>query len=678
MLSLKQALASRNYCDLTVLAHLHGLRISRSRPKVESVKRLHAHISKSKTLKQVYERLDGRSKEALAVLKACGSRLPIAIFTRTYGDIRPYRPWRGDESPNWYGFSSITDQLWRLGMITIEKGTPTQVILLNEVRALLPSVSLPTPSALLTPSDTPNGRVVLLHDLTEWIAVASAHPTPLKKGRWLPISALRRIQAGCMVTEDIAHIRGELQTGWLRWLHYLAEITGIITQTPMGISVTVAGWEWLNAPDNRRWDALLNAIWDDWRSESPVWHRYRLPDVDFSAWEMLYRHVVACDVGVYHRDDVTSALHPYLAIHPAFYSDDDMPVFAISPAYWDIMAWLGMIKMSDTHIHILPHVAQSPSPALFRMTDNALLLTRPAHPSPSAWVQLNAYAPCVDDVVRVDADAIRCAISRGETVPQIARTLTTLIGKKLPIGAYEQLEKWEKLAYQRTLQTVHLLTMTDGESLIALRGNWCMSKMVMSIISPHHAVIKPAERDRFIKRMRKIGQPVMVMDNHPPAPSSWRDAEYAWFAIRAYQSMSRLVTPTVRIPNSVRHALAEHIPAHRLVILEQLARDEVDRHAQTIQGYASASSVEPEMDSEAIRAVVHEQWHKRGAVMVVYFSPARGERTTRTIEPTLIYERNGAEYVEAWCRMDEGIRTFRMDRILWVGGIEDKRTGHPF
>lgn len=100
MLSLKKTLAYRNHRDLEVLAHLHGLPFTRRIPKADSVKRLHAHITHAKTLKRVYERLDKRSKEALAVLKACGSSLPFTIFTCTYGDIRPYRPWCGDEPPH--------------------------------------------------------------------------------------------------------------------------------------------------------------------------------------------------------------------------------------------------------------------------------------------------------------------------------------------------------------------------------------------------------------------------------------------------------------------------------------------------------------------------------------------------------------------------------------------------
>lgn len=59
-------------------------------------------------------------------------------------------------------------------------------------------------------------------------------------------------------------------------------------------------------------------------------------------------------------------------------------------------------------------------------------------------------------------------------------------------------------------------------------------------------------------------------------------------------------------------------------------------------------------------------YDRRVALTVEYFSPARGERVVRTIEPVMLFERNGATYVEAWCHLDDDIRTFRLDRILRV------------
>lgn len=702
MLSLKQALAQRTHRDLEVLAHLHGLPFTRRIPKAQSLKRLHAQMQHTKTVHHVYQRLPKRAKEALHVLKANGNHVPWHIFTRTYGDIRPYRPWQGDEAPEWHNFVSITEALWRLGMIEIQAGACRQVVLLNEVRQLLHATPLPTPSATYQPSDMGDGRTALLRDLTEWLAVASSRPIRLKKGRWLPVDVLRRINAGCMMRDDMTDIRGETRTIRLRWLHYLADVAGLICHTPIGIQLTVRGWEWLNLTDTLRWEQLLHGMWDDWRCDAPLWHRYHLPNIHFGAWEALYRHVVACDAGMYGRDEMVAAFRPYLALYPAFMPMDeaDNPIFTIADAYWDVLAWLGIIENQSPHpltpspkieegeqnpftplhdnaIYITPILTQAITPAPLRYADDALFITRPTYPHPSAWVQLCAYAiPHDETTLRADADAIRRAIGIGETIPQIAHTIRLLIGTKLPLRAYEQLEKWGQQAHQQTLQTVTLLTVADTNRLQGWRADWRLSKCIEQVISAHHAVIKGDAVAIFTRKLHRRGHAVLS-DGHLSA-SSDKHREALWLAVRVYQGISGFAPQVIRIPNAVRHGIADGIPQDRLSALEASAKAVIDRIGGTIKGYPSAGIIAPEADEIHIRTQVHAMRDARGAVKIAYFSPAYGERTTRIIEPVMIYERNGAEYVEAWCRRDEAMRLFRMDRILRIDAIEATRTGHPF
>ena len=40
---------------------------------------------------------------------------------------------------------------------------------------------------------------------------------------------MRQINAGLSIPEELTAIRSELQTGRLRWLHYLAEVTGLMS-----------------------------------------------------------------------------------------------------------------------------------------------------------------------------------------------------------------------------------------------------------------------------------------------------------------------------------------------------------------------------------------------------------------------------------------------------------------
>jgi proteasome accessory factor C len=71
-------------------------------------------------------------------------------------------------------------------------------------------------------------------------------------------------------------------------------------------------------------------------------------------------------------------------------------------------------------------------------------------------------------------------------------------------------------------------------------------------------------------------------------------------------------------------------------------------------------------DPAGIQKAVQSAYEQRGAITIEYFSPARGEKTVRTIEPIMLYTRGDVQYVEAWCRLDGDTRTFRVDRILRI------------
>lgn len=92
----------------------------------------------------------------------------------------------------------------------------------------------------------------------------------------------------------------------------------------------------------------------------------------------------------------------------------------------------------------------------------------------------------------------------------------------------------------------------------------------------------------------------------------------------------------------------------------------IDALRAILKGRAISPPAVAQDQPESIRQAVQTAYDRRGALTIEYFSPHSGEMTMRTIEPVMLYERGGAQYVEAWCRLEDATRTFRIDRIIRV------------
>lgn len=106
-------------------------------------------------------------------------------------------------------------------------------------------------------------------------------------GRWLPPSALRTVNERLRFGENLDEVRSELRTGRLRFLHYLAEASGLVAVQAGVLKPTVEAWRWLDLPSDERWRRLLHALAADLKARDRLWDRYRLPSVDVQTWQTL-------------------------------------------------------------------------------------------------------------------------------------------------------------------------------------------------------------------------------------------------------------------------------------------------------------------------------------------------------------------------------------------------------
>jgi proteasome accessory factor C len=59
------------------------------------------------------------------------------------------------------------------------------------------------------------------------------------------------------------------------------------------------------------------------------------------------------------------------------------------------------------------------------------------------------------------------------------------------------------------------------------------------------------------------------------------------------------------------------------------------------------------------------------ALSLRYYTATRDETTDRVVDPIRVFELDGHDYLEAWCRRAEGMRLFRVDRIDRVDMLDE-------
>jgi proteasome accessory factor C len=97
--------------------------------------------------------------------------------------------------------------------------------------------------------------------------------------------------------------------------------------------------------------------------------------------------------------------------------------------------------------------------------------------------------------------------------------------------------------------------------------------------------------------------------------------------------------------------------------------------AGTAVDQAAPVAVSVDAGEQAL-TVVREALERRRALHLDYYVPSRDERTQRTVDPMRLLLVDGKWYLEAWCRLAEGVRLFRLDRVDDVT-ILDERAAPP-
>lgn len=659
-------LANRVWYDLRSTAHAHGLTFHTKQTKAQVCERLYRSLVAEGILRRRFKQLSDDERGALRALQAAGGSLPHYLFQKAYGKIRIYRPWRADGTPKypWKKPQSVAEKLWYLGFIELVKGKPDQVALPDEVAALLPPLPRIEPVAHADTSLLQSPVETLCIDLAMMLSALLYHDVRPLHGRWLPPFALRAVNERLRFGENLDGVRSELQTRRLRFIHYLAEAAGLVAIQAGVLKPTVQAWRWLDLSPDEIWRSLMDALAADLKARNRLWDRYRLPPVDGQTWQTLEDHLQGlmpnCTCT---QTNLISVMQPHLP------TMNDLSTL-IPSLLEGPLTWLGVVKVQNEGFTLLPKSFSEPQNAELVKYETVICVTLPALPRLRPLVICCEWAEIKDNRLYIDAAVVRRALETGSDALQIGSALSELTGEPLPTAVFEQIQLWARAAQALTLRQITLLTVCDADTLTDIRSDWRLRPLLGEPLSPHHLVVSTGHAEDLLAKLERRGYRVT---SHLRSSVATKDTllspemvEYLWLAVRVYQKLGSLVSQNIPIPGTAREWLTQQLPEGSADSLETESDILMDRLSQAVCGRSASASIIQQEDSVAIRSAVQSAYERRGAMTIEYFSPARGEKTIRTIEPVMLYERNGAEYVEAWCRLDEDTRTFRIDRILRV------------
>lgn len=105
-------------------------------------------------------------------------------------------------------------------------------------------------------------------------------------------------------------------------------------------------------------------------------------------------------------------------------------------------------------------------------------------------------------------------------------------------------------------------------------------------------------------------------------------------------------------------------------------RDALDRVLVKVEAVAGAAAEAAERvevaveGEERVLPVVEQALAAGRRLHLRYHVPGRDETTERDVDPVRVVLVDGRAYLEAWCRRAEGLRTFRLDRVVALELLE--------
>ena len=687
MTRLYELLRAHNWRTLRAIFRAHRARFDNRWTKAQAVERTAALLTEPASIRRALEALPDDAHEALETLLACDGTMAAHRFLAHFGPLRPYRPWRAD-SPRtpWRHPASPAERLWFLGLIFRCRAPEGEAIVIpDEVRPLLPAPP-PPPTVEPTAPAPPVPDSIL--DIGHVLAFLQGHEVRPFAGRWITPRHLRTLNRALTHADpSAATARSELQTGYLRFLHYLAEAAGLVGPVASLLKPTTAAWSWLDASEANRWQAL----WDGWQGdlqhaprERSLWQRFRLPGERPFVRTALDTLARLPDGDWWEPREIANRLRRRCIGADTLPRDGDA-LAALGELLLGPLTWAAMVRTNAEEQcaftplgeWLLGRSAKSPAPpatqaAEVHTSDRGVTVTLPEPPErPSLRPLVELALPPAGagrPVRRLTRERFVAGQARGTTGAQVARTLGALTGATPTPAIVARLERWETEAQGLRVRRLTVLSAGDPQVLTELSAERSIRPHFDETLSPHHVAVDPARVEHLLRALRRRDHVPLVEPGAAPPPAHGEPADdeaagYVWLALRTYVELGDLVRLPAVPPAALLDRVGVALEADQLAAVAAQAEQACDRLRDALDGYTPFPAPLEGVDHAAIRTQIEQALADGQAVEMVYHTAGRGERTTRVVEPLRLEEHRGAVYLIAFCRLRQAERVFRADRI---------------
>jgi len=431
------------------------------------------------------------------------------------------------------------------------------VVIPDEIRRFLPT---PTPSLSVQPAGPPLPTPDSVLDLAHLLALLQGHDVRPFAGRWIAPRHLLVLNTALSYPDPAAiTARSELQTGYLRFLHYLAEAACLIAPVAGLLKPTPAAWDWLDLSEAQRWQLL----WDGWQAdlrrsprEAALWQRFRLPAKPSFVRTLLDTLSTLPGEGWMASTALAGRLRGHCIGAGTLPRDGDAlaPLQALlaGPLTWAALVHTApggaeAPKRGDES-SLLP-CSSAPLPSCFALTPLGDWLLRRSADSPETPPSrpVTIHCPGDDHLIIImlpeplDRPPLRslielplapearltrhltcerfvAALAHGLTRAWMVQMLSELTGGPLSPAALGRLEMWEAQARGLTLRRLTVVTAADPQVLAQLSTQRTIRPHFRETLSPHHVAVDPAGVERLLRALRRRGHTPLVEPAYPPNP----------------------------------------------------------------------------------------------------------------------------------------------------------------